>query len=207
MLEESRQIHKLDKAIFEIVCKDLRNAFDYKLPAVPVSINFSRLDFELMDAVEVFEGLVEKYKIPKEYVHVEITESALNDELGFLDKAIKKFEEDGFAIWLDDFGSGYSSLNVLKDYNFDVLKIDMKFLSNFSTNQRAKDIIDCVIKLADSLGMKSLTEGVETKEQAEFLKEAGCLRLQGYLFGKPITREQLLEDIKEGKYELSSRTL
>ncbi len=207
VLEESRQIHKLDKAIFEIVCKDLRNAFDYKLPAVPVSINFSRLDFELMDAVEVFEGLVEKYKIPKEYVHVEITESALNDELGFLEKAIKKFEEDGFVIWLDDFGSGYSSLNVLKDYNFDVLKIDMKFLSNFSTNQRAKDIIDCVIKLADSLGMKSLTEGVETKEQAEFLKEAGCLRLQGYLFGKPITREQLLEDIKEGKYELSSIAL
>lgn len=207
VLEESRQIHKLDKAIFEIVCKDLRNAFDYNLPAVPVSINFSRLDFELMDAVEVFEGFVEKYKIPKEYVHVEITESALNDEQGFLDKAIKRFEADGFAIWLDDFGSGYSSLNVLKDYNFDVLKIDMKFLSNFNTNQRAKDIIDCVIRLADSLGMKSLTEGVETLEQANFLKDAGCVRLQGYLFGRPITRDELLKAIKEGKYELSSRQL
>ena len=207
VLEECRQIYKLDTAIFNIVCKDLRMALDSNMQVVPVSLNFSRLDFELMDAVGVFEEAVAKYNIPKQYLHVEVTESALSDDLGLLQESMNRFVQDGFAIWLDDFGSGYSSLNVLKDYDFDVLKIDMKFLSNFSTNQKARDIVDCVIKLADSLGMKSLCEGVETKEQAEFLKKAGCLRLQGYLFGKPLPKEQLIEDIKTGKYVISNETL
>ena len=98
-------------------------------------------------------------------------------------------------------------LNVLKDYKFDVLKIDMKFLSAFETNPKSKDIIQCVIDLANKIGMKTLTEGVETKDQAEFLNMVGCGRLQGYLFGKPIPQDELDSQIKNGKYIVSKTIL
>ena len=147
--------------------------------------------------------LVEKYNVPKDYIHVEVTESALTDNLNLLRDAMDKFHALGYAIWLDDFGSGYSSLNVLKDYKFDVLKIDMKFLSSFETNPKSKDIIQCVVDLAKKVDMKTLTEGVETKEQAEFLKLVGCGRLQGYLFGKPLPIADIYQGIESGKYIVS----
>ena len=206
-LEEVRLIHKLDRAIFEIVCKDLRRLIDEGKPCVPVSINFSRLDFELMDAVLEFEKLIKKYDVPKEYVHVEITESALTENQAELQKAIDKLHKDGFAIWLDDFGSGYSSLNVLKDFKFDVLKIDMKFLTNFEQKPETKIILDAIVKLSEKIGMLTLTEGVETEEQAEFLSLIGCGRLQGYLFGKPIPLDELEETIKNGKYKVSEKII
>ena len=127
--------------------------------------------------------------------------------MNLLKDAMDKFHNLGFAIWLDDFGSGYSSLNVLKDYKFDVLKIDMKFLSAFEINPKSKDIIQCVIDLANKIGMKTLTEGVETKDQAEFLNMVGCGRLQGYLFGKPIPQDELDSQIKNGKYIVSKTIL
>ena len=206
-LEEVRLIHKLDTAIYERVCKDLRRMLDEKKKAVPVSINFSRLDFELMDAVEVFESIVDKYDIPKEYVHVEITESALTGNLYHLQQCLIKLRNDGFSIWLDDFGSGYSSLNVLKDFKFDVLKIDMKFLTNFEQKEASKIILDMVVKLAEKLGMVTITEGVETIEQANFLSTIGCERLQGYLFGKPIPLDTLIDEIIKGKYILSKEII
>jgi len=206
-LEEVRLIHKLDRAIFEIVCKDLRKLIDEGKPYVPVSLNFSRLDFELMDAVSEFEKIIEKYSIPKEYVHVEITESALTENQAELQKSIDKLHDDGYAIWLDDFGSGYSSLNVLKDFKFDVLKIDMKFLTNFEQKPETKIILDAIVKLAEKIGMLTLTEGVETNLQADFLSEIGCGRLQGYLFGKPIPLEELEESIKKKKYIVSDEII
>ncbi len=207
VLEEVRLIHKLDSAIFEIVCKNIRKLMDDGKKVVPVSINFSRLDFELMDAVSVFENLINKYDIPKEYVHVEITESALTETQDLLQKSIDKLHNDGFSIWLDDFGSGYSSLNVLKDFNFDVIKIDMKFLTNFEKKPVTKVIIDSIIKLSEKIGMKTLTEGVETTEQAEFLKDVGCGRLQGYLFGKPIPLEEFLKQIEDNVFKISNEIL
>ncbi len=207
VLEEYRQIHKLDACIFEQVCRDMREAMDNGKTVVPVSLNFSRLDFELMDAVSVLEGYVEKYDIPKDYLHVEVTESALTENTEVLTKAIDRFHAAGYSIWLDDFGSGYSSLNVLKDFSFDVLKIDMKFLTNFEKNEKSRIILDTIISLADGIGMMSLTEGVETEEAAEFLKKAGCGRLQGYLFGKPMTLKELGEKITEGSLTVSSRLL
>jgi EAL domain-containing protein (putative c-di-GMP-specific phosphodiesterase class I) len=207
VLEDTHLIHKLDTAILENVCRDIRDALDKKLPVVPISINFSRLDFKLMDAVSVLEETVKKYNVPKQLLHVEITESALIDDLGALNKAIARLREQGYALWLDDFGSGYSSFNVLKDYEFDVLKIDMKFLSGFNENEKSRTLIKSVIDMADDIGMKTLTEGVETEEEMTFLKDAGCGRLQGYLFGKHLPRETLLEDIAKGKYVISDNTL
>lgn len=200
VLEEYRQIHKLDKCIWEIVCRDIHDVSASGKHPVPVSLNFSRLDFELMDTVSVLEELVEKYQVNKRDIHVEITESALTDDVGGLQTSIQRLKDDGFSIWLDDFGSGYSSLNVLKDYSFDVLKIDMKFLSSFDTNEKSKVILNMIIDLASSLGMYSLTEGVETEEEAAFLARVGCGRLQGYYFGKPMPLNDIIEKIQNGTY-------
>lgn len=207
VLEEYRQIHKLDACIFEQVCKDMREGFDAGKRIVPVSLNFSRLDFELMDAVGLLEELVSRYDIPKDYIHVEVTESALTENMGVLEEAMKRIREDGFALWLDDFGAGYSSFNVLKDYSFDVLKIDMTFLKGFEKNEKSPIILNAIIRLAESIGMMSLTEGVETEEVAEFLEKAGCGRLQGYLYGKPMPIEELNGKINDGTYVLSERLI
>ncbi len=207
VLEEYRQIHKLDACVFERVCKNMREGFDMGISVLPVSLNFSRLDFELMDAVGFLEDLLEKYDIPKEYLHVEITESALTENMGVLEEAMRRIKRDGLALWLDDFGAGYSSFNVLKDFEFDVLKIDMTFLKGFEKNKKSPVILNAIIQLADNIGMLSLTEGVETKEAADFLREAGCGRLQGYLFGKPVPIEEVREKIMNGEYKVSSRLI
>ena len=160
-----------------------------------------------MNPVEELENVVEKYNIPRHLIHIEITESALVDSFDEIKEAMNIFKDKGYSIWLDDFGSGYSSLNVLKYYNFDVIKIDMNFLSNFDTNKKTKTIINSIIQMASNLNMLTLTEGVETKEQADFLKEVGCGRLQGYLFGKPISKEELFSRIKEGSLVVAERIL
>lgn len=207
VLEENRLIHKLDRCIIDCVFKNMRNAIDKGRTIVPVSINFSRLDFELMDVESTLDELVNKYEIDKKYVHVEITESALINSENFLNTNIKKIKNLGYSVWLDDFGSGYSSLNVLKDFTFDVVKIDMKFLTNFDSNEKTKDILDCIIQLANRLGMNTLTEGVETETESEFLEKIGCERLQGYLFGKPYSLEDLKNKIDNKELIISNKLL
>ena len=205
VLEEYRLIHKLDRAIYEFAFRDLRAAMDAGKPVVPVSLNFSRLDFELMDAVTELDELAAKYRIPKELVHVEVTESALMDNYSKLNEAMERIKALGYSLWLDDFGSGYSSLNVLKDYQFDVVKIDMRFLSNLENSEKSRTLIDCIIQMANRINMLTLTEGVETKAQAEFLHSVGCDRLQGYLFGRPIPLDALYERIGKGELTVSER--
>ncbi len=207
VLEEARLIHKLDAAIIEYVCKNMRIAIDANRPVVPISINFSRIDFELMDVKKEVDERIKKYNIDKQYIHIEITESALSEKMDLLTKQVNALKNDGYAIWLDDFGSGYSSLNVLKDFDFDVVKIDMEFLKNFDTNSKTKDILECIITLADRLHMMTLTEGVETKSQADFLKEIGCGRLQGYLFGKPMKLEDFEDKINKKELVISNHVL
>ena len=203
VLEETGQISKLDKCICEIVCRDIRSRLDRGEAVVPTSVNFSRLDFGLMDPVEELERLTEKYDIPHRLLHVEITESALTDDPEALKKAMDDLHRKGYSLLLDDFGSGYSSLNVLKDYNFDVLKLDMVFLRDFEGNANSKKIIKSIIDLAESLGMKTLSEGVETQEAADYLEQAGCVRLQGYYYGKPMPFEEMYQMADEGKLTIS----
>ena len=203
-LENAQLIYKLDKAILRLVCQDLRRNIDQGLPALPVSINFSRADFGVMDIVEVVKQTVDEFDIPHDLLHIEITESALTDEEDLLSTTIHRLHENGFAMWLDDFGSGYSSFNVLKDYEFDVLKLDMKFLVGFNGNAKAKSLISSVINMANEIGMKTLCEGVETMEQAEFLESASCGRLQGYLYGKPLTYDDIMGKIASGYYTVST---
>lgn len=204
-LEEGRQIHKLDLCIYENVCRNIRECLDKGLPVLPTSLNFSRLDFELMDAVGELDALVQKYNVPKQYLHVEITESAVTKNVQDLKNAMQRLHDLGYAIWLDDFGSGYSSMNVLKDLDFDLLKIDMEFLKNFHGNMNSRKIISSVINLAEALNMRTLCEGVETEEAVEFLRQAGCGRLQGYYYGKPMVYAEIIEKIKDGTYRVSDK--
>ena len=201
-LESSRRIHLLDLCVYEQVCRQIRECLDQGLPVLPVSLNFSRLDFELMDPVAELDRLTEQYNIPKNFLHVEITESAATENVEELKKAMQRLHASGYAIWLDDFGSGYSSLNVLKDFDIDLLKIDMEFLRNFSGNGNSRNIISSIIALAEKLNMQTLCEGVETQEAVDFLREAGCGRLQGFYYGKPMPYKEILEKIENREFLL-----
>ena len=202
-LETSQLIYKLDIAMLRIVCKQIRENLDKGEPVIPVSINFSRIDFNVVDIVSIIDETIKEFDIPRELFHVEITESALMNDEDVLKKSIKRLHELGFAVWLDDFGSGYSSFNVLKDYEFDVLKLDMAFLIGFENNQKAKFLIQSVVQMANQIGMKTLSEGVETSEEAKFLESISCGRLQGYLYGKPLSYQEMKEKIDSGYYTLS----
>lgn len=189
-LEESRQIHKLDSHIVYVVCKELREEIDCGNPIVPVSFNLSRLDFVGCDIFEVVENALKTYNIDREYIRVEITESIMASD-SYVRSEIERFRLAGYEVWMDDFGSGYSSLNTLKDYKFDELKIDMVFLSNF--NEASRTIIRSTVRMAKNLGLKTLAEGVETKEQMDFLKGIGCEKVQGYYYGKPLPLKETLK--------------
>ena len=190
-LEEYREIYKLDRCIIQQVCRDLREELDAGVKVVPVSLNFSRLDFELYDVPRYLQEMSREYEIPPELLDVEITESALTDTLGILQENMSVLRQGRYSLWLDDFGSGYSSLNVLKDFTFNVLKIDMTFLRDFPQNGKSVPILTMIVSLAKQLDMVTLTEGVETEEQYRFLQSIGCDKAQGYLFGKPMPREDI----------------
>ena len=190
-LEEHREIDKLDRCIIEQVCRDLRAEIDAGKQVVPVSLNFSRLDFELYDVPGFLDEMGHKYHIPSSLLDVEITESALTQQMRELQNTMDSLREERYSLWLDDFGSGYSSLNVLKDFQFNVLKIDMAFLRGFPDNRKSGPILSAIVDLAKDLGLVTLCEGVETLEQFEFLHSIGCDRAQGYYFGKPDPVKQL----------------
>ena len=202
-LENSQLIYKLDIAILRLVCQQLKESIDKGEPAIPVSINFSRIDFTVVDIVSIIDQTIKEFSIPSDLLHVEITESALMNDADVLKESIKRLHELGYAVWLDDFGSGYSSFNVLKDYEFDVLKLDMEFLVGFENNKKAKFLIESVVQMANQIGMKTLSEGVETSEEAKFLESISCGRLQGYLYSKPIPFEELKEKIDSGEFTIS----
>ncbi len=193
ILEEYQLIHHLDQSILEQVCKDIHYALENGRKVVPVSVNFSRVEIELIDTEKELAEMIRKYDIPPQYLHMEITESALTTNDERLKATMNAVKDLGIELWLDDFGSGYSSLNVLKDYNFDVMKIDMLFLQNFHDNAKSKTILKSIVKMANMIGMDTLTEGVEYEEQAEFLKNIGCNRLQGYLFSQPVPIDVIRE--------------
>mgnify|MGYP002239674610 CR=1 FL=1 len=153
-------------------------------PVLSISINFSRLDFQLMDPVRLLEDTLTRYQLPRNLLYPEVTENALVLQDDSIRQGLCRFRKAGFKVWLDDFGSGYSSLNVLKDYHFHTLKLDMAFLHPFTKESRT--ILTAIVRMAKELGVHTLAEGVETREQAQFLRDIGCEKLQGYYFGRPL---------------------
>ena len=195
-LEESRQLFKLDLFMIEEVCKRYRTCKDQGLPIVPMSFNLSRMDFFTCDIFNKVQELAEKYNVPHHMLNIEITESMFVKDSDEIKTELNKFRAAGYQVWMDDFGSGYSSLNALKDYHFDELKIDMAFLSSFT--QKSKDILLGTVRMAKDINIHTLAEGVETKSQFEFLRSIGCEKIQGYYFGKPMPYEELVPHM-EGK--------
>ena len=192
-LEEYREIHRLDVHALKQVCRDYHARSVKGLPVLPVSVNLSRLDFELCDILSEVELAVTLNDIPRNMLRIEITESIGEEDTTVLNLGIERFRAMGYEVWMDDFGSGYSSLNVLKDYNFDTIKFDMKFLHGFDIKKsdKAKYIISSNLKMARLMGMQALAEGVETGEQLEYLRSIGFDKAQGYYFGKPMNLDDI----------------
>lgn len=202
-LEKSKMIYKLDCFIVDQVCRDISDRLSKNLATVPVSINFSRRDFESIDMLEVVENAVSKYDIPRDFVGFEITESMIVSDAELMRVEIERFRNAGYEVWMDDFGSGYSSLTLLKDYQFDTLKLDMEFLSNF--NEKAKAIMTSAITMAKNIDVKTLAEGVENEDQIKFLQDIGCGRLQGYYYGKPLPLDEFFKHIENSGIEIEER--
>lgn len=189
-LEQFHLIHKIDAYVIERVCKDYNRIIENGDPIVPASVNISRLDFELCDICGLIEEMRKKYNVPIEMLDIEITESALNDNIGRIKSECLKMRELGYQIWLDDFGSGYSSLNSLTEYSLDVLKLDMVFLRSYDHNSKTGILMNYIVDGARGMGLAPLCEGVETEEHYEFLKKIGCEKAQGFFFGKPLPMEE-----------------
>ncbi|WP_022774904.1 GGDEF and EAL domain-containing protein [Butyrivibrio sp. AE2015] len=189
-LEQFHLIHLVDIFVIRKVCEDYARLRDKGEALVPVSVNISRLDFEICDVFETLEKWRKMYDMPSNLIDVEITESAFNDNSGLIKQECKKIRDAGYQIWIDDFGSGYSSLNTIADYEFDVLKLDMVFLRSLDNNPKTADLMRFIINGARVLGIYPLSEGVETQEHFDFLKRAGCEKAQGYFFGKPMPMEE-----------------
>lgn len=198
LLENENLIYKVDCYVAEQICKDQRKLLDQNVAVYPVGFNISRKDFFITDMVEYVESMVEKYHIPRDLIKIEITESALSDDEGFINKQISRFREKGYKVWMDDFGSGYSSLNSLGNLHFTGIKLDMVFLRDL-TPEKIK-IIKGIVETAKTMGLEVLCEGVETKEQLDVLMQVGCENAQGFKFSSPLSLENHLRIAATGAY-------
>ncbi len=190
ILEETGLIYKLDSFVWERACQDLArwNELGYHNY---VSVNVSRCDIkEDNDISEIFMNLIKKYNLTTDQLRIEITESAYVENPKNQIEATNKLRSLGFQVEMDDFGSGYSSLNMLKEVPVDRIKLDLHFLTSSGDLLKSKIIISSMIKMLNLLKVKTIAEGVETKEQADFLLKEGCSQMQGYYFYKPMPVEE-----------------
>lgn len=195
VLERSHKIHLLDICIIRQVCARMRKTSDAGLTPVPVSVNLSKLDFTLCDIFTIVDDIVTEYQIPHDFIYIEITESMTAEHEDLMKTIMNKFQQRGYQVWMDDFGSAYSSLNVLKDFSFQELKLDMRFLSAF--HQRSRRILTAVIQMAKEIEIHTLAEGVETEEQFRYLRNIGCEKVQGFYFGKPLPYEKAMAHLQD----------
>ena len=196
VLEDAHLIHKLDLFMVKKVCERYRREMDLGHQCVPVSFNLSKLDFKLSEIFKEVKYFSDAYNVPHEMLHIEITESVLDDDDGdYIKNQIARFQNENFQVWMDDFGAGFSSLNMLKDYDFDYIKIDLVFLRNFT--EKSKVVIQAMVGMAKRLHLGTLSEGVETKEHLDFLKEIGCDLAQGYYFSKPLPYDEVMKVLEE----------
>lgn len=188
IFEQNGFILKLDAFIWEEVCVLLHKWKTEQKQILPISVNVSRMNLYNSNLCHLLIGLVKKYDIEPSLLELEITESAYTDNVYQLLNVVNELRKQGFVVLMDDFGSGYSSLNMLKDIDVDILKVDLKFLKdNDQTKQRGSNILEAVVRMAKWLKLPVIAEGVETKEQIDFLLSIGCTYAQGYYFCKPIS--------------------
>lgn len=189
LFESNGFIMQLDEYVWEHACMLIRKWLDDGRKPCPISVNMSRVSVYNPHLVEILCGLVKKYNIPPRLLELELTESAFVNNPAVIKKTMEELQNNGFTILMDDFGTGYSALNALKDISLDVIKMDMSFLSKTEYPERSKCIMASLVKMAKRLKMSVVVEGVETKEQLEFLRSIGCEFIQGYYFAKPMPVE------------------
>lgn len=214
IFERNGFICKLDRYIWEEACILLRKWLDQGLNPVPISVNISRRDIYSQNLVEIFQNLLKKYDLKPELLRLEITESSYMDNPEQLIKVVDDLRNLGFCIEMDDFGSGYSSLNTLKDVPVDILKLDMKFIMSAtegtdSAKLKGGHILSSIVRMANWLKLPVIAEGIETELQADYLKSIGCFYMQGYYFAKPMPiekYEQLLSELPEIKTQEKPQT-
>ena len=199
VLENAKLAYKLDLYVLDRILEKLAYLEKEGFYLVPQSLNISRSDFEVCDIVDEIWKRVDAAGVDPEKITIEITESVIGNDLVIINRQIEKFQNLGFPVWMDDFGSGYSSLNVLQSIKFNLIKFDMIFMKKLDEGVNGKIILTEMMKLATSLGVDTICEGVETEEQVRFLQEIGCSKMQGYYFCKPIPLEKILERYKEGR--------
>lgn len=188
IFEHSGFITKLDMFVWEQACREVRRCIDLRLPVVPISVNASRLDFDVLDLPERAAALADKHGIDHSLVHIELTETAYSDNPDAVKNTLGKFKELGFPTELDDFGAGYSSLVSLNTLPLDVMKLDMSLLRQATALDDYR-IVESTIKLAQVLGLVTVVEGVETEEEARRVSEMGCDLIQGFYYSEPLKRD------------------
>ena len=196
LFEKNRFIIQLDQYVFTAVCRLLRQWLDAGVAPCPLAVNVSRVQFYTLDFVETYIGIKKRYDIPDGLLELEFTESIFIENVELLRTAVQELRQAGFSCAIDDFGAGYSSLNILKDLPVDVLKLDGVFFRSLKSNGRDKVVIQNIVHMAGELQMATVAEGVETLEQVNFLKDTNCDMVQGYVFARPMPAEKFTERLR-----------
>ena len=196
ILEQSNAICTLDFYMLDTVCKDIRGWLDRGMNTVKVSVNLSRMHLGDEKLLETVLGIIDKNNVPHELIEIELTETTTDVDFGELRGIVNGLHQNGISASVDDFGIGYSSLTLIKELPWDVLKIDKSFLPDGSINDEQKSImLRHVVSMAQSLGLQCIIEGVETKDQISLLKDMNCLHAQGFYFDKPLPKAQFEQRI------------
>ena len=196
IIEENGFIKKVDYYIWAEACRFIKKCEDAGIESCPVSVNVSRIHLRDDECIQVLSDMIKSNGIPKPLLELEITETA--DDQQVSRKALQ-LKEEGFTLLMDDFGSGYSSLNILLETPFDVIKLDKKFMENMMVSGKGRLILEQVVSMADKLELGLLAEGVETKDQIDLLQSIGCDQVQGYYYAKPMPEEEFFELLKQQK--------
>ena len=198
-LEEAGLIYKMDLYVLERVLEKMEYQKSAGLHIVPHSVNLSRSDFDACDVVEEVRRRVDASDISRHMITIEITESTLSSDFDFMKEQVRRFQSLGFPVWMDDFGSGYSSLDALQSIKFNLLKFDMSFMKKLDEGDNGRIVLTELMRMANSLGMDTVCEGVEKDDQVKFLYEIGCSKVQGYYFSKPIPIDEIMERYRYGR--------
>lgn len=191
-IERSRQIIQVDYYMYNEVFSFIRKRLDAGLKVVPISLNVSRQHMKHLDIIDYVKELLDKYQIPTEYLEFELTETVCMEDTKNAMQFIDSFHEMGIKVSMDDFGSGFSSLNLLSEMPLDIIKLDRCFLHSTVLERKEKIVLSNIIRMTKELELTSLCEGVETDQQSEFLKEIGCDIQQGYYFARPLCEEDFV---------------
>lgn len=194
IIEENGFIKMVDYYIWQEACEFIKKCEEAGIMACPISVNVSRIHLQDNECIQVLADLVSAYNVPKSLLELEITETVSDQQVSQKAQLLK---DEGYTLMMDDFGSGYSSLNILLETPFDVIKLDKKLIDNMMVSQKGRLLLEQMVQMADKLELGLLAEGVETREQVELLRSIGCDHVQGYYYAKPMPKEDFFELLME----------